>query len=75
MEKKFKVRMVSYANIDGFRTLCGITEACSEDFFDDPTNLVEFGKEKEVTCKKCLAAWEKEIKEIDRIISNSEIIH
>lgn len=60
--------MIRHADEDGFSTLCGITDNCSEDFFDDPNNLVGYGNEKECTCKRCMKKWEKEKKKMDEII-------
>lgn len=58
---KFKKHMVKYWDDDGtFKTMCGITEACSEDFYDDHTNTVEYGNEKETTCKNCLKSFKSE---------------
>lgn len=58
----FKTHMVFYADNEGsFRTGCKIDDFCSEDFYDN-AKLVAFGNDSETTCKKCLAAYQKEVK-------------
>ena len=58
--------MIFIADLEGFVTLCGINETCSEAFYDDPDNLVEFGNEKATTCKVCLAAFRRQLKEHEK---------
>lgn len=57
----FKTHMVRYADNDGFRTMCGIDDSCSEDFYYTAGNIVQFGRESETTCKRCLASYRKEM--------------
>lgn len=63
--KTFKKHMILYADYEGFCTICGINDSCSEDFFEAGYNLVEFGNRAETTCKKCLEAWDKKIEEFN----------
>ena len=51
---KYKTHMVLWAESgEGFSTVCGITDECSEKFFDEAV-LVAFGNKDETTCKRCL---------------------
>jgi hypothetical protein len=60
---KFKVHMVKYWDEYGtFITMCGIDETCSEDFYDDPNSMTEFGNTDETTCKNCLKNFESNLK-------------
>jgi len=55
----FKTHMILTADNDGFQTLCGIDEGCSEAFFDE-NPLVEYANRKATTCKICLRKWAAE---------------
>ena len=44
---------------DGFETLCGIDDGCSEEFFEQ-SPMVKYADKKHTTCKRCLLKWEKE---------------
>ena len=55
----FKSHMIFFGDIDfGFSTMCGITDDCSEDFFDN-AELYEYGDYSKVNCKKCLLKFKK----------------
>lgn len=41
---------------EGFSTVCGINDGCSEKFLDADV-LVDFGNQNETTCKKCLTKF------------------
>lgn len=66
----FKTHMVLVADNDGFQTLCGIGDGCSELFFDEMP-LVEYGNKKDTTCKICLRKWaleEAKLEEMDTFL-------
>jgi len=65
----FKTHMVLFADNEGFTTLCGITDGCSEAFYDSPDNLAEFGDEKNTTCKKCLPKFKKMLTKHDKEVA------
>lgn len=52
----FKTHMVFIADMEGFLTLCGINDACSESFYYNTDNLVEFGNEKGATMENEMIA-------------------
>jgi len=64
--------MLLYQDDEGFSTLCGITEACSDNFFEDYNSRVSYGDEQNTTCKRCLLKWEREKLEIDEILAEFE---
>lgn len=56
---KVKIHMALYVDEDSFRTLCGISERCSESFYENlGQRLAEFGNDKKTTCKKCLKQFD-----------------
>lgn len=61
----FKKHIALFWDEDSFITLCGINEGCSEQFYDDPHNLVEFSNYGQATCKKCLSRFDKMLAEHD----------
>lgn len=68
----FKTHMVLVADIDGFKTLCGISsDGCSEDFFD-AMPLVAYSDKKGTTCKKCLKKWPLEEAKFEGMILQDE---
>lgn len=68
MDKNFKKHMIRVCDNEGsFRTLCGISESCSESFWEDPKNLVPFGST-ETDCKKCNHIFFKMLEENDKQI-------
>lgn len=59
---QFKIHMIMWAEAgEGFRTVCGIDDGCSEKFWDSAT-LTVYGDTKKTTCKKCLAAFYSQLK-------------
>lgn len=60
----YKKHMICYVGLEegSFRTMCGITdENCSENFYDDQSNTVDYGDIGATTCKRCIKAWEKDV--------------
>lgn len=61
----YKKHMICYVDLEegSFRTMCGKTdENCSENFYDDQSNTVDYGDIGATTCKRCIKAWEKDVK-------------
>lgn len=63
MKIKFKSHMILWCDPgEGFSTVCGIDDACSEQF-KDHAELVQFGHTDKTSCQKCLARFNKWVKE------------
>jgi len=56
--KPFKMHMIFHSDDESFVTVCGINDGASEDFWD-ANPLVEFGNEKETTCRNCQREYKK----------------
>lgn len=65
-----KSHMVIWAQFgEGFLTVCGIDDGCSEHFYEN-AELVDFGNEKETTCKKCLAGFKRLLTKHDKEVNS-----
>jgi len=64
--------MVHHNSDESFWTMCGITEECSNDFFEH-AKFAPFGDKVKTTCKKCLAAYEKAEEKHDQVLKNLSV--
>lgn len=76
----FKSHMILFGDQDnGFTTMCGIGDDCSESFYEN-AELFDYGDFSKVNCKKCLLAYrrdfleKKEVESIDRILKKEDEI-
>jgi hypothetical protein len=54
----FKSHMILFSDQEGFTTVCGIDDGCSDNF-KDTAKFSNFGDEAKTTCKKCLQRFRK----------------
>lgn len=54
----FKTHMILLSDQEGFTTVCGIDDGCS-DKFKDTAEFSSFGDGVKTTCKKCLQRFAK----------------
>lgn len=61
----FKTHMILLSDQEGFTTVCGIDDGCSDNF-KDTAKFSNFGDERKTTCKKCLQRF-------TRMLTNHDI--
>lgn len=71
---KFKIHMILLSDQEGFTTVCGIDDGCSESFKND-AKFSYFGDSRKTTCKKCLKRFAKMITSHDaEVLKNSGLL-